>query len=340
MTDKTPAYSRAHRARILLLAGVLPIVIAGAGVLLILSWAPDLPDPIAVHWGAGGGPDGYGPLWLLVGVIGAAVVIFATLVSVSVALMTAPMRDRSTGRFLVATSVWLAVFLTIGIGGAIAVQRGLRDAADAGAVGGILAVATLIAFAAATGVWFLTPRPRIVDAAAEGVPPMLTLAADERVLWQRSVGPSAVPMIAIGVAILLVAGAIALQLVVQDGGGGVVIAPIVVVIVVGLTLYWRVRIDNSAVMVRAVLGVPRFRHSISDITSARAIDVSALGEFGGWGIRWGGKGRMGVIMRAGEALEISLSSGRSLVITVDDASTAARLINGLVARRSAAVPEG
>ncbi|MET1018851.1 MAG: hypothetical protein ABWX62_02610, partial [Microterricola sp.] len=52
------------RSRVVLLGIVLPIVLAAAGALLMISWIPELPSPAATHWSAGG-VDGTGSPWLL-----------------------------------------------------------------------------------------------------------------------------------------------------------------------------------------------------------------------------------------------------------------------------------
>jgi hypothetical protein len=62
--------------------------------------------------------------------------------------------------------------------------------------------------------------------------------------------------------------------------------------------------------------------------------VEAIGTFGGWGLRWAGRGRIGIITRSGPALEVRRHDGSSLVITVDDAAAAAALLTARVAARS------
>src|SRR5690606_21606125 len=58
--------SRPPRARLPLsmwvVAVALPLVVGAMAVALQLAWLPQLPDPIAMHWGSSG-PDGYGPAW-------------------------------------------------------------------------------------------------------------------------------------------------------------------------------------------------------------------------------------------------------------------------------------
>ena len=60
--------------------------------------------------------------------------------------------------------------------------------------------------------------------------------------------------------------------------------------------------------------------------------VSPLAEFGGWGYRVGRGGRVGVVLRTGEGLQVERSGGRSFVVTIDDAATGAALLNTLAAR--------
>ena len=52
-------------------------------------------------------------------------------------------------------------------------------------------------------------------------------------------------------------------------------------------------------------------------------------------IRTGVGGRIGVVMRGGEALEVVRTGGRRVVVTVGDAATGAALLNTLAARARA-----
>ena len=44
---------------------VAPLLIGFAATLVVLLWLPELPDPVATHWSATGGPDGFSPAWSL-----------------------------------------------------------------------------------------------------------------------------------------------------------------------------------------------------------------------------------------------------------------------------------
>ena len=99
------------------------------------------------------------------------------------------------------------------------------------------------------------------------------------------------------------------------------------------TSSWRVRVDADGLTVRPTLGWPLYRVALADVASAATTTVVPLGEFGGFGLRWGLGRRLGIITRGGEALEVQRRDGRALVVTVDDAATAAGLLTALAARR-------
>ena len=56
------------------------------------------------------------------------------------------------------------------------------------------------------------------------------------------------------------------------------------------------------------------------------------GRGGGWGWRTGVGGTIGIVMRKGEGIEVVHSGGKRLVVTVDDAETAAALLNTMADR--------
>ncbi|HYO95950.1 MAG TPA: hypothetical protein VER33_15635 [Polyangiaceae bacterium] len=64
--------------------------------------------------------------------------------------------------------------------------------------------------------------------------------------------------------------------------------------------------------------------------------VAALihGDWGNRGSAWLA-GRAAIVARSGSALRLSLAPGKTLTISVDDAESAAQLINAFVLRRSA-----
>lgn len=85
-------------------------------------------------------------------------------------------------------------------------------------------------------------------------------------------------------------------------------------------------IDSRGLRWRGALGFPRGAVALSDVTGVSLVDV-VPGDFGGYGLRLL-PGRLGLITRSGPALRVEHGEGE-LVITVDDAATAAGVLDGL-----------
>jgi hypothetical protein len=327
----TAAYTPTQRLRISLIAGLFPLALALVGIAVLLS-LDDLPAQVAVHWDASGRADRFGSLaesTILIGALSTGFAVLATLVTISLKAGT----GRSyVPKVLVATSVWLSAFLVLGIGGTVWMQRGIVDAAQSPSPTLPLFIAFVVALPLAAAAWIATPAP-VTLPAPESETPALELGVDERVLWVRTATPAAsfVVVVVIG-ALVCVGGALVGTFVGGQAVIPIVIAPAVVVVLAAATLFWRVRVDGRGVVTRSALGLPRFVVPIAEISEAHAIELSPLREFGGWGLRVGTQGRLGIVLRAGEALEIHRHDGRVLAITVDDAATAAALVNGLVRR--------
>ncbi|MDQ4138340.1 MAG: DUF1648 domain-containing protein [Actinomycetota bacterium] len=319
-------------ARTVLVAAVLPILATLVGVVLMLAWLPELPQSVAVHWGPDATADGYVPAW-------AAPVLLAV-VGIGVPLtLTAVLRLPSSGRFsaekkfAAVTSLWAGVFLTLVLTWTLGAQRGLEDATAAPGPLWPLLGGFLVALAAAAGAWFLLPPSEKSEGAAGRTPDALPLAADERAVWSRRVSaPSGYLMLSGAVVLLLVGMAITVSAVTDGRLWFLALLPVALFAVFATTAVWHVRIDARGAAARGLLGVPRFTVPLSDIRSARVVTVDPLGDFGGWGFRWGGGRRFGIVLGAGEALEIERLDGRSFVITTGDAERAAALVNGMRAR--------
>lgn len=332
--EHTPARVRVRARRFVLVALVLPAVVVIAGLVLLLLAAPSLPDPVAVHWGADGRPDGFGPLWLtllLVGVTGLGLPVLLT-------VMTLPaLRAGDHGRvypFLAAFSLGLAVFVTLLVTVATLQQAGLANAQDAPPVWLALASATVLGGAAGVAGWFIQPRDPFAAAAAEAAAPT-TLAPGETAVWVRRVAISRTGTIALGSAVLLLVCITVITALTIDDILALWItaaATVVVALAVLTNLVFHVRIDDSGLTVTSAAGWPRFHVALSDVRDAADVSVDPMGEFGGWGMRWAPNGRFGVVVRKGPGIEVRRSNGKTFTVTVDDAHTGAALLNGLVAR--------
>ncbi len=322
-TQRTEEVRRARRA-FLIVGLVVPIVIALVAVGFILAWLPDVPDRVVTHWGPEG-PDGYGSaqmyVWMQV-LVGLVVPLMLTLP------VLAMMKDSwgPTGRLLAAISIGVSALVAVGSVGSVMIQRGGGDGSGFGAVLAIGFGAMLLLGAVG---WFV--QPRVITSAASMPPSQLTLAPGERAAWfgTSAMGRPGAIFLVIAVLVLIATTA---WVFVMDGATGWILAVVTLLVMalVATTLVFRIRINAEGLRVRSVAGWPRWSIPASDITDARVVQVNPMGEFGGWGLRFAVDGRMGIVLRTGEGLQVTRRSGRTLVVTVDDARTAASVLNTAV----------
>jgi len=324
-----PTASASHRARmplsIWIVAVALPLLIGLTAVLVQVAWAPQLPDPIAIHWGLDGA-DGFAPAWasivltggLTLGLVG----LFAAILGL--ARGQAP---TATHKLLAVSSLVVSILLGGTITASVAVQRGLDDASDAPDITPWLIGSLVVALAVGALAWFLLPKavsPTTEFSPAEPLP----LAPGERSVWiaetRLSGGAVAIILLAVGLAVAATIFAVA----VSDGLLWPLLAlPVLLVVMCAAGIAWRVRVDAGGITVRSQpFGWPRTRIAASDIASVDTSHVEPLAEFGGWGWRWAPGRNFGVITRSGEAIEVTRRDGRRFTVTVDDAATGAALL--------------
>jgi len=334
MTVSKPAFTPPQRRRIVVVAVAFPVVVAVAGAILMLSWLPELPSPISIHWDGAGTPDGFGTvLGLILPILGIAAVASA-LTAFAASTLPAPVVADRRASWTVALGVSFSAFITVALAASVVLQRGLADAADAPSPVTPIIGAVVVAVVIGAIAWPLVPRPAALDDAETPEPPSLALTADERALFSRSAKPTRTTIVVFFVGFLVVFGSSVWGLALSgEPLAWLGLLPVIVIVlaVVLLSGYWRVRITAAGVTARGLFGVPRFAIPLDDIAEASSIAVTPLADFGGWGIRLA-SGKTGLIVRGGEALQVSRTSGRTLVVTVDDATTAAALVNGMLQR--------
>lgn len=332
--EQVPVRDRSARRRIVIVGAVVPIAIAVVAAAAMLSWLPELPDPIAIHW-SGHGPDGFGPAGPMIFLPLGIVAVFS-LFSVGSSLANAHGSAVTwTQKFLVVTSLWLSTLLSVGIAGGVAVQRGLADAREAPDVGLWLAIGAIAGLALAVAAWFLLPRAEAVDETGASPRP-LDLQGQERVSWSRParLGTAATAVILLTFALIL-ATTVFVIAAAREASAIVIAVLVLVVVLVATNTWWRVTADHRGFIARGVLGWPRKHIAAEDIRSVQVVDVNPSRDFGGWGWRWAGNGRSGIILRAGEAIEVTRRNGRRFVVTVDDAKTGAGVLAAIRAGASA-----
>ncbi len=316
-----------YRALTTVLTLVVPVALVGAMFVVAHAWSDQLPDPVAVHFGTDG-PDGFssldGALWLPAG-IALAVAVLAW------ALAFFWGRSAATRRSAAGLALGLTVFLVSLTLGILHLQRGLTDATQTGAVGPAMVLSFVLGLGVGAAVVPLVPgdAPQPTTAPVPTSATVLELGAHESATWVTR-ARSRVALVAGGSAVVVVA-AVGLLL----SAPFVLVPALVVAAAVLSTAWFVVTVDRTGLTVRSALGWPRTSIPLDEVLHAEATTVSPFREFGGWGYRVGRGGRIGVVLRAGEALQVERTGGRSLVVTVDDAATGAALLNTLAARQRA-----
>jgi len=321
----TPARSTTRRTITALWTLAVPaLVIAGT-----LAWTSTvrgrLPEPAAVHWGSAG-PDRAGGFGELVTI---ALVLVAVISFAMWALATFLGQAAMTRRLAHAVAAWFAVFMAGVTTTTVAVQLDMADWTEAGnpTTGMVisLAIATTLAAVAAIATPGDAPSPTLVPVPADAA--RLDLAASESAVWVRSVRQSS-PWLLVGSVLV---SAVVLALATRNV---LLTASFTVLLTVPLLTLtsWVVRVDRSGLTAASRLGWPRQTVPLDEVESATARQVKPLSEFGGWGLRTALDGTTGVVLRKGEGVEVQRTGGRRFVVTVDDAESAAALLNTLADR--------
>jgi hypothetical protein len=293
--------------------------LAGATA-LARSWRDELPDPVASHWAINGTADGFsslnGTLAVMLG-FGVALVLGFSALTLLLG------HSAVTRRIGTAATIWSALFLSLLTLGSLSIQRGLADAREVGGIDGPLLLAIGGSLLPAVAVGALVPGDRRLPT-AEAVAadaPRVTLASAERATWSANAdaGP------ATGVGILAIAAVLALVVLTRIWPLLIVVG--VLVLLIAAMFRWVVRVDGTGLTVRSAIGWPRLRVPLDEVVRADVIEVRPMPDFGGWGLRVGRHGRVGVVLRRGPALLVQRTGGRSVAVTVDGAAMAAGMLN-------------
>ncbi|HET6707077.1 hypothetical protein [Amycolatopsis sp.] len=310
--------------RVLFATAVLPgaaLAVAGA---LENAWAHRLPDPVATHWS--NGPNGATPLGVFTGVcFGLGVLAVLLLATTAV---TALRRDRPLPRATIGVGVGFAALPAAVL---LSVLVANLDAPDWHAARSGLVVVLLFMLGAVTlGVVAafaggLPAAPGRADAAnrpSVGLRPgqrafWASGAANPAMLWTLALVPVAIALVPAGLS-WPVAGWLTL----------------VGVLVAALTYRLSATVDAKGVTIRfGLLGLPWRHLRLDSIREATTRELSMFRD-GGLGLRFNPvTGTTAYKVRGGPALELTLESGRKVLVSVDDPETGAGLVNDLLAQR-------
>lgn len=291
--------------------GVIPLTIYGAIVLPFILYWGDLPNPMASHWGLGGDADGaMPPLVLLLLLVG---IMAAVHIAVSRVIERTPDEAASFIAGLYAIGAVMA-----GVGWlSVLANRGHTDWRTANGVGVVqilllLAVAGIAGFA---GWWLVGSR---VTSRPNADRPILDVADPSYSVWaSRGTGK-----------LFYTIGAVVMIVGLATWGLSTIF-----LILIGLLLMTfaevRSTVSQKGVVVSlGWLGFPSWTVPLSAISAAEVETVSPM-SYGGWGYRVR-PGVRALVARRGEAIRLVRIDQPDLVITVDDATTGAGLINSML----------
>lgn len=294
-------------------------VAAAVYVGLFLARYDRLPGRIATHFSADGKADDFvsraAALWFGGGLLVGLGLLFTVL--------TVHGKDGAGSRLTAAVGVGTAVTLGYPLVVTVLVNTDVQDPAKVQLPMWHMAVLLLAGVAAGALSWWLIgagPSPAPVPPI-----PSLPLAEDEAATWSRAVFSRA---------LLFVSGALAAcgLFALATGPWWTGLLPLVLSLACCAFASIRVTVDRRGLTVAStVLPRPRLSVPLGNIVGADSVEVNAVGDFGGWGYRIR-PDRRGMVLRSGEALSARTAGGREYVVTVDDSTTAAALLNGLVDR--------
>ncbi|MGB5169562.1 MAG: hypothetical protein WBP49_14285 [Acidimicrobiia bacterium] len=296
-------------ARWSLVVVVVPaLVVFGVFLPLVVFWSR-YPDPLAVHWGFSGPPDGEMALLAYVSFLAAGLVLnWGALIAGSRQSMP-PAPLTAVTYFIM--GLLAAVNAQIVIANLDAVSWETADEMSAPLLIGVLVVGV---GAGAIG-WFAA-------GGAHGVPVDVPLVAASASSGDWS-GSASNGWVAFGATLPV------LLVLFVDPIWTILMVAIAIVMIAFSSV--RVDAEEQGVTINiGPFGWPRSYIPMEEITGAAAFDVKPM-AYGGWGYRM----RSGVrafIIRSGSAIRIERSQGPDTLVTVDDAAVGAASI-GALARR-------
>jgi hypothetical protein len=327
MTGRIVDHATARRAALVAAIWVpLAIVIAAEAVIIGVGAAGR--PRLIVHWGAG--PDRTGPWWtyaVLVAAIGLPVI---AVIGLFIARAT---RMVAMNAWMPAIVVGITVFHALGMGVGSVVLNTSPFAPALPLGGGVV-----LAFAAAFLTWRLLPREAPASTGVEAAD-RLPIRPGEVAGWTGKVDLPAwlVSLIAAVAAALIVFGVL-LLLTIGWKVWPIFLSPILLLVVLLVTAQFVVTAGPRGFIVRSALGWPRLSIPAGSLAKAGVVQIDPVADFGGWGIRWvigpSRKGRWGIVTHRGPGLEVVRRDGRSIVVTVDDAGTAAAVLETYVTNRT------
>ncbi|WP_110588621.1 DUF1648 domain-containing protein [Microbacterium suaedae] len=327
MTRRSPAAGRRFR----LVAVWLPTAVTALAVSVQLVALPFAPITIAVHWSLTGTPDGFGSPWSSVAVT-AAVGFGITALFAAFAIFDIRPDHQAPAHRLLAGSTWFVVAMMCALTTTTFLQQiGAADASDAPNVLPILAMSLATGFAGA-----VLASVAVSDPSAQARPAdPRELSPAQTVQWFGTARRSrADPSLALFALVLGAFSAFGLTIAATGGSSWWLQALLLAIGAVSLPamLELRVRIDARGLLVRSPIGFPRIHIRLDEIEGVEELDVNPVASYGKLG--WSTKLALpedAAAIRKGRALRVGRRDRTPLVVTVDDAGTAAAVLEAQLA---------
>ena len=287
------------------LAGLVP---------LALGWSR-LPDPTATHWGPNGIPDGNMPL---------AVVPFLTVGIVGAGLLTTSLfrwEGRPTAEAVAMVGLMGAIGLSLNTSLVLlnldAVAWDQAESFGWLHLGAVLVAGVLgVLLGYQVGKRWYPPPKRDDERALAAV---IDVADGEMVSWT---GKTTVRWP------LALVGGVGFVFLIMPGWWKLIGVLFFALAFLFSAVY--VTVNDRGLEVRLGGQVRVKRVSLQEMASVDAIDLEPA-RWGGWGYRVA-PGRTAIVLRRGDAIEITYPNDRQFAVTVDDAATGSALLNGLLVR--------
>lgn len=320
--------------------GTIVVVATLAPVVVLLVFGDRLPLEVPRHYGPDGRPTALWPRGTSVAFVSTMTLLVGGGCAAACVLLRLPLVAR---RMLAWTVTWVTALLSGLKVGALLLLLDTTDPMAAGSISGSATVALVAGALLGVPVAALAREaPHGRD--AEGPPPPTlprrrsddagdgATDADAPELTWRSAPLTSRALILV----LVLAGATLLVPAAFIGpfgeGAWLVLLSLLALGPAAVFARLRTHVDADGLRVRGT-GVQLLHIPIPEVAAADVVDhVDPFWEFGGWGLRVDVHGRTGVVSRAGEALRVTRGDDTQVLITVDDAASAAATLNSLADR--------
>ncbi|WP_146340551.1 hypothetical protein [Nesterenkonia sp. NBAIMH1] len=312
---------------------LLPVLVTGAAFVLAFRWLPRLPGDVALHWGDE--VNRSGPIDELLWTNGGMAIL--SLVTLAVFALTTG-RTSLVRRLVLGLAMGQSVFFAGLLLAPLAAQLDTESGTVPQGFDAYVMSAVVLGLLAGAAAALTAGSDARLPATGPVAGDKAELGTHERAVWIKRVTPTPKFVVVgalVGTAVL---GILAWTSWLSGSWFGFILG-VVILALVSTMLVWRVKVDSQGLTAQAILGWPRLHVPADEVEGAES-----SGGQSSPGVWWLGNshltptqpsGTVGVIIRGGEAVDISRSGERRVVITVNDASTGASLLRALAQRNRA-----